>query len=349
VAQIYQSIEFSRLTSLVPFVDAFQLERAIVDAARHCDLQVRIDHTSRTLSFGSDLNYATREDAPIGPHLQSMPSEQIRNQLTAMSSVLAKALEVIKPAHILQEKEEQHQLAVTAYLKNSRKEHQRILARRQTIEERKERLESLNIQREKEELEQREAELQKVRKAEEERLRQEAKEREKERILQEHEQIKKKTVRERLEQIKKTELGAKAFKDIDIEDLEELDPDFIMAKQVEQLEKEKKELQERLKNQEKKIDYFERAKRLEEIPLIKSAYEEQRIKDMDLWEQQEEERITTMQLEREKALEHKTRMSRMLEDRDLFVMRLKAARQSVYEVNILVLRKSLFMSFLVLL
>uniref|UniRef100_A0A8C3RMM9 Eukaryotic translation initiation factor 3 subunit A n=1 Tax=Chelydra serpentina TaxID=8475 RepID=A0A8C3RMM9_CHESE len=331
VAQIYQTIDFSRLTTLVPFVDAFQLERAIVDAARHCDLQVRLDHTSRTLSFGSDLNYSTREDAPLGPQLQSMPSEQIRNQLTAMSSALAKALEVIKPPNIVQEKEEQHQLAVTAYVKNSRKEHQRILARRQTIEERKERLESLNIQREKEELEQREAELQKVRKAEEERLRQEAKEREKERILQEHEQIKKKTVRERLEQIKKTELGAKAFKDIDIEDLEELDPDFIMAKQVEQLEKEKKELQERLKNQEKKIDYFERAKRLEEIPLIKTAYEEQRIRDMDLWEQQEEERITTMQLEREKALEHKNRMSRMLEDKDLFVSRLMAARQSVYQ------------------
>uniref|UniRef100_A0A8C8VMH4 Eukaryotic translation initiation factor 3 subunit A n=1 Tax=Pelusios castaneus TaxID=367368 RepID=A0A8C8VMH4_9SAUR len=331
VAQIYQTIDFSRLTTLVPFVDAFQLERAIVDAARHCDLQVRLDHTSRTLSFGSDLNYSTREDAPLGPQLQSMPSEQIRNQLTAMSSALAKALEVIKPPHLVQEKEEQHQLAVTAYLKNSRKEHQRILARRQTIEERKERLESLNIQREKEELEQREAELQKVRKAEEERLRQEAKEREKERILQEHEQIKKKTVRERLEQIKKTELGAKAFKDIDIEDLEELDPDFIMAKQVEQLEKEKKELQERLKNQEKKIDYFERAKRLEEIPLIKTAYEEQRIRDMDLWEQQEEERITTMQLEREKALEHKNRMSRMMEDKELFVAKLMAARQSVYE------------------
>lgn len=126
-------------------------------------------------------------------------------------------LKILTHLFLKQEKEEQHQLAVTAYLKNSRKEHQRILARRQTIEERKERLESLNIQREKEELEQREAELQKVRKAEEERLRQEAKEREKERILQEHEQIKKKTVRERLEQIKKTELGAKAFKDIDIE------------------------------------------------------------------------------------------------------------------------------------
>ncbi|XP_033886922.1 eukaryotic translation initiation factor 3 subunit A isoform X3 [Acipenser ruthenus] len=331
VAQIYQSIEFSRLASLVPFVDAFQLERSIVDAARHCDLQVRIDHTSHTLSFGSDLNYSAKEDSPVGPFLQNMPSEQIRNQLTAMSSALAKAIDVIKPAAILQEREDQKQLAIAAYLKNSRKEHQRVLARRQTIEERKERLENLNIQREKEELEQREAELQKVRKAEEERLRLEAKEREKERIMQEHEQIKKKTVRERLEQIKKTELGAKAFKDIDIEDLEELDPDFIMAKQVQQLEKEKKELQERLKNQEKKIDYFERAKRLEEIPLIKKAYEEQRVQDMELWELQEEERISNMQVEREKALEHKQRLSRMMQDKDNFVSKITAARQSVYE------------------
>uniref|UniRef100_A0A673I366 Eukaryotic translation initiation factor 3 subunit A n=1 Tax=Sinocyclocheilus rhinocerous TaxID=307959 RepID=A0A673I366_9TELE len=320
VAQIYQSIEFSRLASLVPFVDSLQIVQ-----------NVRIDHTSRTLSFGSDLNYSTKEDSPVGPFLQNMPSEQIRNQLTAMSSCLAKAIQVIKPASILQEHEEQSQQAITAYLKNARKEHQRILARRQTIEERKERLESLNIQREKEELEQREAELQKVRKAEEERLRQEAKEREKERIMQEHEQIKKKTVRERLEQIKKTELGAKAFKDIDIEDLEELDPDFIMAKQVEQLEKEKKELQERLKNQEKKIDYFERAKRLEEIPLIKKAYEEQRIIDMELWELQEEERISNMKMEREKALEHKQRMSRMIEDKENFLSKIKAARSFIYE------------------
>ncbi|CAB1312447.1 unnamed protein product [Coregonus sp. 'balchen'] len=331
VAQIYQSIEFNRLASLVPFVDPFQLERSIVDAARHCDLQVRIDHTTRNLSFGSDLNYSTKEDSPVGPFLQNMPSAQIRNQLTAMSSSLAKAIQVIKPASMLKEREEQSQLAITAYLKNGRKEHQRILARRQTIEERKERLENLNIQREKEELEQREAELQKVRKAEEERLRQEAKEREKERIMQEHEQIKKKTVRERLEQIKKTELGAKAFKDIDIEDLEDLDPDFIMSKQVEQLEKEKRELQDRLKNQEKKIDYFERAKRLEEIPLIKKAYEEQRVKDMELWELQEEERISNMKVERERALEHKQRMSRMMEDKENFVSKITDARSFIYE------------------
>lgn len=62
---------------------------------------MRIDHTSRTLSFGSDLNYSTKEDAPVGPFLQNMPSEQIRNQLTAMSSAMAKAIQIIKPASIL--------------------------------------------------------------------------------------------------------------------------------------------------------------------------------------------------------------------------------------------------------
>ena len=38
-----------------------------------------------------------------------------------------------------------------------------------------------------------------------------------------------------------------------IQEIAELDVDEIMAKQVEQLEKEKKELQERLKGQEKKV------------------------------------------------------------------------------------------------
>lgn len=63
--------------------------------------QVRIDHSSRNLSFGSDLNYSPREDSPVGPYLQPMPSEQIRSQLTAMSAALAKAIQVVKPAHLL--------------------------------------------------------------------------------------------------------------------------------------------------------------------------------------------------------------------------------------------------------
>ena len=41
----------------------------------------------------------------------------------------------------------------------------------------------------------------------------------------------------------------------DVQEMADLDVDEIMAKQVEQLEKEKKELQERLRGQEKKVLY----------------------------------------------------------------------------------------------
>lgn len=39
------------------------------------------------------------------------------------------------------------------------------------------------------------------------------------------------------------------------------------------------------------IDYFERAKRIEEIPLLQKSLEEKQVQDQAFWEQQEEERI----------------------------------------------------------
>lgn len=40
---------------------------------------------------------AQKEDVPEGPYIQSMPSEQIRNQLTSMSRVLHKAIKLVQP------------------------------------------------------------------------------------------------------------------------------------------------------------------------------------------------------------------------------------------------------------
>lgn len=40
-----------------------------------------------------------------------------------------------------------------------------------------------------------------------------------------------------------------------------------------------------------KVDYFERAKRLEEIPLLQKSLEEKQVQDKAFWEQQEKERI----------------------------------------------------------
>jgi translation initiation factor 3 subunit A len=43
------------------------------------------------------------------------------------------------------------------------------------------------------------------------------------------------------------------------------------------LQKERRELLQKLKSQEKKVDYFERAKRLEEMPLLQQAFEEKQV------------------------------------------------------------------------
>jgi translation initiation factor 3 subunit A len=100
VAQVYQSICFNRLLDLATFTDAFTLERIIVDCVRHNDMQIRVDHRTRTVHFGSDLSGAQSYNNMEGPHLQDMPSEQIRQQLMQMLEVLDKSLTTIHPDKI---------------------------------------------------------------------------------------------------------------------------------------------------------------------------------------------------------------------------------------------------------
>lgn len=52
-----------------------------------------------------------------------------------------------------------------------------------------------------------------------------------------------------------------------------MDAEQIAQKEAEELLKERKEMQQKLKSQEKKVDYFERAKRIEEIPLMQKSFE----------------------------------------------------------------------------
>jgi len=107
-----------------------------------------------------------------------------------------------------------------------------------------------------------------------------------------------------------------------------------MARQLEELEKERKELQSKLKTQEKKVDHLERAKRLEEIPLLEKYLAERQVQDKLLWKQQEEERIAQLQEERKVAMLHRDRLMRMKEEKDKFVDNLKSARRSVFKAKL---------------
>ncbi|KAL1498328.1 hypothetical protein ABEB36_009141 [Hypothenemus hampei] len=331
VAQVYQTIEFSRLLALAQFATPFHLERLLVDCVRHNDMQIRIDHGKQCIHFGIDLSESQREDKPEGPTLQVMPSEQVRNQLVNMSSVLNRAVNVINPNKKKAEREKLRAIMVQNYHENKVNDHRKILQRHKIIEDRKEYIERLNTVREEEEQKRLEEIQRQHMLAEQKRLEEERQERERRRHQNEIEQIKHRHLQEKLQQISQTGHGQKILKKMDEDDIKKLDADQIAAKEAEELLKERRELQAKLKSQEKKVDYFERAKRLEEIPLLQESLKERQLQDQNFWEQQEKERIAAEIEERKLAVATRDRLIRMKADKDEFLAKLKKERHNVYE------------------
>ncbi|XP_050310382.1 eukaryotic translation initiation factor 3 subunit A [Anthonomus grandis grandis] len=341
VAQVYQTIQFTRLLELAKFTTPFHLERLLVDCVRHNDMQIRIDHGKRCIHFGIDLSESQREDKPEGPTLQVMPSEQVRNQLVNMSTVLNRAIHVINPNKKKLEREKLRSVMVQTYHENKVKEHQKILQRHKIIEDRKEYIERLNTVREEEEQKRLEEIQRQQMLAEQKRLEEERQERERRRHQNEIEQIKHRHLQEKLQQISQTGHGQKILKKMDEDDIKKLDADQIAAKEAEELLKERRELQAKLKSQEKKVDYFERAKRLEEIPLLQESLKEKQLQDQAFWEQQEAERIAAAIEERKLAVATRDRLARMKADKDEFLAKLKKERNTLYEEKLETFEKAL--------
>ncbi|CAG9760936.1 unnamed protein product [Ceutorhynchus assimilis] len=331
VAQVYQTIEFARFLELGKFATPFHLERLLVDCVRHNDMQIRIDHGKQCIHFGIDLSESQREDRPEGPTLQSMPSEQVRNQLVNMSCVLNRAIYVINPNKKRGERERLRTIMVQNYHENKVKEHHKILQRHKIIEDRKEYIERLNTVREEEEQKRVEEIQRQQQMLEQKRLDEERQEREKKRQQNEIEQIKHRHLQEKLQQISQTGHGQKILKKMDEDDIKNLDADQIAAKEAEELQKERRELQAKLKSQEKKVDYFERAKRLEEIPLLQESLVDRQLQDQTFWEQQEKERIAFAIEERKLAVSTRDRLIRIKPDKDQFLAKLKKQRNTLYE------------------
>lgn len=113
--------------------------------------------------------------------------------------------------------------------------------------------------------------------------------------------------------------------------MKKMDADQIAAREAEELIKERREFQAKLKSQEKKIDYFERAKRIEEIPLIQKSLEEKQVQDRKFWEEQEANRIAQAVAERALAVAQQKRLQGMIDEKNAFLEILKASRRHVHE------------------
>lgn len=96
--------------------------------------------------------------------------------------------------------------------------------------------------------------------------------------------------------------------------MEDLSTDSLMRMQVEQLEREKKELNQRLRSAAKRIDHIERAYRKDEHPLLAQDYAEQQAADRAIFQALQRSRIEGARQAFDVDMTTKKRLSRMMQD-----------------------------------
>ncbi|CAB3220164.1 unnamed protein product [Arctia plantaginis] len=345
VAQCYACIQFSRLLELASTDDLFHLERLLVDCVRHNDMQIRVDHANKCVHFGVEAGggewCSTADEACGGAILQATPAEQVREQLVRAAEVLSRCAATLFPARRRAERERSRHAMVQHYHEHKHAEHHRVLQRHKIIEERKEYIERLNTVREEEELRRQEEVSRAAAAAEARRLEAEREERERRRQESELAAMRERHLRERLAHVSQTAHGQKMLQKLDEEALKKMDAEAINQREAEVLMKERRDLQAKLKNQEKKVDYFERAKRLEEIPLLQKSLEEKQVQDKAFWEAQEKERIQQLIEARARDVETVARLGRMAPHVEQFTEKLRSERGAAHSQRLAAFRDKL--------
>lgn len=99
-----------------------------------------------------------------------------------------------------------------------------------------------------------------------------------------------------------------------LQQLEDLDSDRLLQLQVEQLDKEKRELQDRLRIISRRLDHSERAFRREEKPLLAEDYAKQQASDRKAYDAYVKTTLQSSKEQHEESIRAKKRLSRMTED-----------------------------------
>ncbi|PAV65190.1 hypothetical protein WR25_14519 isoform A [Diploscapter pachys] len=311
ISVMYDAISWSRVRKIIPYYNDIELERLVVDVAKHRYVRAQIDHRGQCLRFGAadatlaggvDLEDAggfTGDDTQLGV-------EGIRSHLELMYNKLRAAVDILdgdKKREELIEKVKHH---AKQYELNKQNEINRIVGRAKKIEhykeikekERQEQTRAAQIEKEKREEANRIAELQ--------RLEKESIEHEKKRKQAEHDDVQYKIKLERLRKMAQQAVYQGIIKEIGDDAFFKMDPDTLVKEQRERVDKERLETQKRLQQQEKQFDHHVRAlhleemmerkalmmKRTKEAPQLHDAYENTKIakaivaheRQIKLWE-----------------------------------------------------------------
>ncbi|KAJ6122999.1 hypothetical protein N7512_005464 [Penicillium capsulatum] len=321
LSQVYESVELKFVYELAQFPDPFQItpamiEKFIMNGCKKGDLAIRVDHISGVLTFDSDVFSAC----------STPPAEIARFQLARLAKTLHTTCMYVDPSY--NEARLQAKQAVQARaLAGAAQEHEDTLARRVIIDKKKEAATDALQRKQREEETRKRIRTQQLQDAEKQRLADEQRERELKRIKDEQERIRQEELKKQLEELK---TGVKGI-DISEFDVEELDANRLRAIKLAQLEKEKNELNDRVRTTAKRIDHLERAFRREELKHIPTDYENQKKHDMELYETQKAQTLKEAKQKHADAVALKHRLGRLVPHFSSFRKELSEKRHEEFE------------------
>ncbi|RHZ56927.1 putative eukaryotic translation initiation factor 3 subunit EifCa, partial [Aspergillus thermomutatus] len=343
LSQVYESVELKFVYELAQFPDPFQItpsmiEKFIMNGCKKGDLAIRVDHISGVLTFDTDIfssakalhpgSAAGSAESEVGSvqRLQNTPAEIARLQLTRLAKTLHVTCMYVDPSY--NEARIQAKKAAQARAEaGAAKEHEETLARRVLIEKKKEAATDALQRKQREEETRKRIRTQQLQEAEKQRLLDEQREREKKRLKDEQDRIRQQELKKQLEELKS---GVKGI-DISEIDLEDMDANRLRAIKLAQLEKEKNELNDRIRTTSKRIDHLERAFRREELKHIPEDYEAQKKRDMELYEAMKAETLKEAEEKHKEAVALKHRLSRLVPTFSSFRKEVSEKRHEEFE------------------
>jgi translation initiation factor 3 subunit A len=343
LSQVYESVELKFVLDLAQFPDPFQvtasmIEKFIMNGCKKGDLAIRVDHVSGVLTFDSDVfssakalhpgSAAGSAEAEAGSvqRLQSTPAEIVRSQLTRLAKSLYLTCQYVDPTF-----NEERSRAKTAAFQRAKdgaeQEHLDTLSRREVIEKKKQAASSALAQKEKDLATQKRIKAQEQQAAEAQRLAEEQRERDRRRLEAEKARVQQEEAQRALEELKR---GTKGI-DIDELDINSLDSAGIRAIKIRALEKEKNDLNDKLRVTGRRIDHLERAFRREEIKHLADDYAAQSKRDLEAYNSAKELTLSESKQKHTDDVALKHRLGRLMPKYETFKKKIQTERRTEFE------------------
>ncbi|KAK0409920.1 hypothetical protein QR680_004835 [Steinernema hermaphroditum] len=291
LSSVYDSVSIERVQKIIPFFTPLELERFLVDVAKHHFVKVHIDHRDSCVRFSSPQSTYCGIGAINSIIDGAQAIEPIRCHLESLFVLLRDTANILDKENLLHEAEEKLKRHANVYVMHKDKDYERILSRRRKIETYKETTEAqrtekaLKLQQEAAQREERR------RKEELQRLEAEAIATEKQRRLAEQRELEEKIRQEKIKKMQQNPMYQAIVKAKGEDLLKDMDPEAVLHEQRRRLEFEREELQAKLCQQEKKFDHQIRAYHLEEMKIRKAMSEETAEKLPVIFEAYEERRV----------------------------------------------------------